>query len=491
MTRKRKVTTTQADQNVSQVTLTTIVRGSMKKYAEEVNLERAIPDFRDGFKPVSRRLLFAGNDIAKDTKVKSARITGDVLGKYHPHGESGAASALATLVNDSTNTYVGTGNWGTPTDPPAATRYTEAKLSKFGRSFFAKFYFDKQVTPHVPTYDRATVEPLVLPALLPNVFFNGGSGIGVGLRSSLPSFTPPSVLKTMCRLLEQEELTPKDYAKGLEFFEPWGARPSKTTQNRKNIEVLMANVSGSVEFASDVEVLRDAKAVRLASIAPGINETKLVARLRAMSEISSVYSNDGLVIEVKKTLNFVEFDKLVDKIRKMTVASQHYAILTTERIPIQGSETGEYRVRFHETSIPELMVLWLKWRVKLEYRSLKHQIALMGKAIARTELLIFACDNLDTIFKALRSDNPDAYLMKHLKLSKEDANTILELKVRQLSKLDQNALTKTLKEQVAHTNLLKKKVKNPTAQVLAFLKSCVDQFVLMDSPMGQKQWVLK
>lgn len=481
----------QKDLNIVRQTLTHTVRESMKTYAAETNLERAIPDFRDGFKPVGRRLLFAASTIAKETKTKSARIIGEVIGKYHPHGDMSVGGALATLVNNGTNEFTGIGNWGTPTDPPAAPRYTEVHLSKYGRSFFARYYIDKQVTPFVPTYDRALVEPLVLPALLPNVFFNGGQGIGVGLRSSLPSFTPPSVLTLMCRLLRGEQLEPSDYAKTLKFFEPWGAQPSRDKKNRKAILEFMKSSNGSVQFESDIEVLRDNKIIRIRAVAPGINEDKLVAKLRAMPEVSQCYSNEGLVIEAKRNINYVEFDALVGKLEKMTVASQHYQILVTERMAVKGSEIGEYRVRFHELSIPELMVLWLKWRVKLEHRSLAHQIKLQQAIIARTELLIFACDKLAVIFKALRSPDPEAYLMKHLKLSKEDANTILELKVRQLSKLDQDALRNLLKEQKAHLKNLQIRVKNPAKQVHDFLETCIDQFHLVDSPMGQKQWLLR
>lgn len=489
--RKKVKTIPQKDKNVIQESLTKVVRESMKTYAAETNLERAIPDFRDGLKPVGRKLLFAASTIARESKTKSARIIGEVIGKYHPHGDSGVASALATSVNNGTPEFTGIGNWGTPVDPPAAPRYTEVLLSKYGRSFFAKFYIDKQVTPYVPTYDRALVEPLVLPSLLPNVFFNGGSGIGVGLRSSLPSFTPTSVLQVMCRLLKGEQLEARDYAKALHFFEPWGAKPSKDSKNRKAIVEFMKNPNGSVQFESQIEVHRESKVIQILSIAPGINEDKLVAKLRASPEVNTCYSNNGLVVEIKRTINYVEFDKFVEKLRKMTVASQHYNVLVTERLPVKGSDTGEYRVRFHELAIPELMALWLKWRVRLEAKSLKHQIRIQEAVIARTELLIFACDKLDVIFKALRSSDPEAYLMKHLKLSKEDANAILELKVRQLSKLDQDVLKGHLKEQQAHLKSLQLKIKDPVKQVHDFLASCVDKFHLVDSPMGQKQWILR
>lgn len=480
-----------ADKNVVPQKLTNTVRDFMVVYAAETNMERAIPDFRDGLKPVGRKLLYAASSICKESKTKAARVLGQVIGLYHPHGESGSYSALVTSVNNATPEFFGSGNWGTPVDSPAAPRYTEVVMSKFGRSFFARYYIADEVTSFVPNYDRSTVEPLVLPALLPNVLFNGAMGVGVGVRTSLPSFTPTSVLKTMVRMLEGATLSASDFAKGLEFFEPWGSSPSNNKKTRQAIVELMKNTSGSVAFESEIHIEEEAKTLTLKAFAPGVSIESTVRKIRLFPEVQSVYPSGGIsyVVKAKKTINFAEFNKLVEKIVKLTQGSQHYSILVTERL-LRDVELGEYEVKFHELTIPQLMAKWLHWRISLEKKSLEYQIFLMKKDIARTKLLIYACDNLEVIFKALRSSDPDAYLMKHLKLSKEEANAILELKVRQLSKLDEDKLKQQLKQQQGLLSDLSGRVKRPKEQVRLFLKSCVERFELKSAPMGQKHWVL-
>lgn len=481
-----------ADKNVVPHKLTGLVRDFMVTYAAETNMERAIPDFRDGFKPVSRKLLFAANSICKESKTKAARVLGQVIGLYHPHGESGAYSALVTSVNNATPEFIGSGNWGTPVDSAAAPRYTEVVMSKYGRSFFLPSYVASEVTPFVPNYDRSTTEPLVLPALLPNVLFNGGMGVGVGVRTSLPSFTPPSVISLMIRMLKGEKLTPQIFAKELEFFEPWGSAPTKDKKTRAATVELMKSTSGTVAFDSDCSIEQESKTITIKSFAPGVSIENTVRKLRLLPEVQSVYPSTGIsyVVKAKKTINFAEFDKLVEKVEKATRGAQHYSILVTERLPLEGSEVGEYEVKFHELTIPSLMAKWLHWRIDLEKRSLLYRIKLAKRDIARTKLLIFACDHLEVIFKALRTSDPDAYLIKHLDLSKEDANAILELKVRQLSKLDHDKLKQVLKEQREYLSALNEKVKKPKAEVLAFLTGCVNRFKLKNAPMGQKQWFL-
>ena len=204
MTKKTKPSTALAA--IPEESLVAHVRASMTIYGQEVNLERAIPDFRDGLKPVVRRSLWALSQIGIDSRIKAARIVGDTLGKYHPHGDASCYSAVVNIVNSPVPTIEGEGNWGTLVDPPAAMRYTNASMSFYGKMFFGKNY--RPVTELVHNFDRTHKEPLVLPALLPNLLFNGSQGIGLGLITSIPAFTPGSVLKMMVRILEKEDLSP-------------------------------------------------------------------------------------------------------------------------------------------------------------------------------------------------------------------------------------------------------------------------------------------
>lgn len=255
-------------------------RSAMFTYGSEVNEDRAVPSFQDGLKPVGRRVMWALSNLPKGQQIKSARVVGEVIGKYHPHGDSGPAGMLCTFVNSSIPPVLGIGNWGSMIDPPAATRYTEVKLTNYGETFLAKNYM--AVVPLVPNYDYKDTEPIYLPALLPNILLNDSTGIGVGLATAIPSFTPDSLLKILIRLIDKEEMKPLDYAKALVFHECYGGVVSRTKENRKALVEFFGSTAGSIEFESPFQVNREAKKVLLNRFAPSLNLETLLVKLRAM-----------------------------------------------------------------------------------------------------------------------------------------------------------------------------------------------------------------
>lgn len=466
---------------------------AMFKYGSEVNEDRAVPSFQDGLKPVGRRVMWSLFNMARGTQVKSARVVGDCIGKYHPHGDSGPEGMLSTFVNSSFPPIVGIGNWGSLIDPPAASRYTEVKLSNYGDTFLVKNYM--AVVPLVPNYDYKDKEPVYLPALLPNILLNGAVGIGVGLATSIPSFTPDSLFKVLIRLIDKEQLTAKDYAKSLKFHESYGGQVCTTKASQKALVEFFSGTSGSVEFSSPFQVNRDAKKILLNRFAPNLNLDTLLTKLREMPQVDKVYSGKGLsyIIQIKRNINFNEFDKFLVKLEKMTTASRRFSIYVTER-EIDPENSDKYKVHFHNLSVHELLMKWLKFRINLERDSLQYQIGVQEKEIAYTKLLIFACEpkNLDVIFKALRQADPAAYIAKHLKLSLEQANTILDLKVRQLSKLDQDGLKAKLKKQQDWLSQLQVKVKKPAQEVKRFLEHCLAALDCnSDRKIGMEQWWFK
>jgi DNA gyrase subunit A len=159
-------------------------------YAMSVIIGRALPDVRDGLKPVHRRILFAMNELSNDWDKpykKSARIVGDVIGKYHPHGDMAVYDALVRMAQDFSLRYPlvdGQGNFGSIDDPPAAMRYTEVRMAKLTGELLADI--DKETVDFVPTYDDSLVEPTVLPSRFPNLIVNGSSGIAVGMATNIP-----------------------------------------------------------------------------------------------------------------------------------------------------------------------------------------------------------------------------------------------------------------------------------------------------------------
>lgn len=480
-------------ENTTDKSIMEYANAAMFTYGSEVNEDRAVPSFQDGLKPVGRRVLWSLSQMPKGVQTKSARVSGDVIGKYHPHGSSGPEGMLATFVNSPFPPVLGIGNWGSLIDPPAAARYTEVKLTHFGETFLSKNYL--AVVPTVPNYDYKDKEPIYLPALLPNILLNGSVGIGVGLATTLPSFTPDSLFKVLIRLLNKESLTAKDYAKSLVFHDPYGGQVSQTPMNKKNLVSFFSNTSGSVEFFSPFEVNRDAKKIFLSRFAPGINLETLLTRLRAMPEVDKVYSGKGLsyYIQIKRNVNFNDFDRFITKLQKLTSTQRKFSIYVTERNP-DPKNPDKYTVSFHNLSVPELLMKWLKFRVSLERDSLQYQAGVQEKEIAYTKLLIFACEpkNLDVIFKALRQSDPATYISKQLKITMEQANLILDLKVRQLSKLDQDALRDKLKKQQDWLSQLNTKLKRPAQEVKRFLEQCLTELTCnSERKIGMEQWWFK
>src|SRR5512143_2637111 len=188
------------------------VRQSYMDYAMSVIISRALPDARDGLKPVHRRALYAMYDLSNDWNrpyKKSARIVGDVIGKYHPHGDSAVYDTIVRMVQDFSLRYPlidGQGNFGSVDgDPAAAMRYTEIRMARIASELLADL--DRETVDFAPNYDESTQEPVVLPARIPNLLINGSAGIAVGMATNIPPHNLGEVVDGLIALIEQPELT--------------------------------------------------------------------------------------------------------------------------------------------------------------------------------------------------------------------------------------------------------------------------------------------
>lgn len=485
------------------------VTRSMHIYGSEVNEDRAVPSFQDGFKPVQRRLIWAASKVAT-SKVKSAMPVAEAMGRYHPHGDTSLYGALVTMANANVPTMIGLGNWGSLIDPPAAMRYTNTILSKYGKAFLQSEYL--AVTPKVPNYDSTLEEPLYLPALLPNIFMNAASGIGVGVRTELPSYTPLSLITMCMRMLDGEALTPVDWARGLVFYDAWGSEIVKSKANMAALKAFYEGSSGSVQFYAPVEFDEVRKQIHITKFVSGVRiessdkkrnektnskETGLgvIDKIARMALVDNVDSGQGLayIVQLKKSANMNECKAVHAKIQSMFTAKQSFNIFVTER---QLDADGKYKVTFHNCSVPDVIHKWLKFRLRLEVNSLNWRISEQEKAIAYTELLIHACANLDVIFAALKKrlskEDLCKALMKGLKINEEQAKTVMELRVHQLSKLDQEQLEARLLEQRKTLKQLQRDVKRPVHVVREYLESMRDKFSQFNGTNPQQyQWVLK
>lgn len=299
---------------VPQSSLEHEMRTSFLDYAMSVIVDRALPDVRDGCKPVHRRILYVMNDVAPSTKatVKSARIVGEVMGKYHPHGDSSIYEAMARMAQDFSmgETLVqGQGNFGSRDgDKPAAMRYTEARLSKLGASLMDDM--EKDTVDWMPNFDGTLEEPVVLPTKFPNFLVNGGSGIAVGMATNVPTYNLGEVCNAILAILDNREITDDelftivpgpDFPTGGIIMGRAGAYKAHTTGRGSII----------VRSKTHIEDFRDHQAIVVDEIPYQVNKAQLIIkiaelskekRIEGISEIRDESSKEGLriVIELKR-----------------------------------------------------------------------------------------------------------------------------------------------------------------------------------------------
>lgn len=459
---------------------------NITKYATEVNLDRAVPELYDGLKPVLRRVAWSASHYKNGEAVKSAKIIGTCIGTFHPHGDSATYGAMQTIVHHNVPLLEGIGGWGSLLDEAAAYRYTLARLSKFGQDIFDSKYI--AVTNMVPNYDNTAKEPVVLPVKLPLLILNGADGIGVGITCSIPTFTVDSVIKVLKELLSGKKLKYMDYAKLLRPKQHWGGQIVKTRENYQEWVNLMKTGRASIAFQSHVKVDEVKKEILVVDWPAGLNPLKFVDKVRNLPECSRAYNTMGLEyrVEFKKGGTRQQFTEFVEKVKRLLVAKANYKFNVTHRIAKTENGITSYTTEFLALNIPQFFERWVHLRVQLEKNCLNKQIENQQEIIAYSKLLIFASDHLDIIFKALRNADSCGYLVKYLKISEKEANQILDLKVRTLSKLDQTELKKKLKEQQLVLKDLKYKYSHPKETIINDLDGVVD-LITLDSKMRDKK----
>jgi DNA gyrase/topoisomerase IV subunit A len=442
---------------------------ALKVYGEEVNLNRAVPDYRDGLKPVARRLLYALHSMPKGQLLKTARLIGDTMGRLHPHGSAAILGATATLVVCECPPIAGVGNWGSIIDPPGADRYTNVRMSAYGSTFFHTDY--SPLTKLIPNYDQKDKEPLFLPALLPNLLLNGTDGIGLGLTTRIPAFTPASLLPILADLADGVELSDKDIAKRLEFYHRYGGIVEKDKVNLVKTLALCNSTSGSIQWTSPFVADRDKKTITIGDFGPEINPVKLIEeKVKPCAEVANVYSGKGVsyVIQIRKDVNTNDFDKFAVKFKKMVSSSISYNFYVTSS---KVDSEGRKQVKFANVTLVALMKMWVKFRINLETASLKNRLEINKKRDAYLALMILASNSLDLILKALKTEDPQSAISKSLKISMEDANSILDLPLRRLTKLNQTSLEDERSKLSGIVKDLNKRLAAPEKEVSNFLRS--------------------
>ncbi|MAS87075.1 MAG: DNA gyrase subunit A [Micavibrio sp.] len=397
------------------------MKQSYLDYAMSVIVSRALPDARDGLKPVHRRILFAmkdgGYDSSKPYK-KSARIVGDVMGKYHPHGDSAIYDAMVRLAQDfsmSLPLVDGQGNFGSMDgDPAAAMRYTEARLAKAGEALLDDI--DKETVAFRPNYDESVYEPVVLPSRVPNMLVNGAGGIAVGMATNIPPHSLSEVIDACCAFVDNPTLTTEDlmhYIPGPDF--PTGGY----IMGKNGIHKAYTTGNGSVMMRAktSIEDIKNGReAIIVHEIPYQVNKSRLLEKIgelarektvEGMSEVRDESDRDGvrIVIELKKD---VQSDVILNQLFR------HTQLQTSFACNMLALDHGKPRTML----LRDMIEIFVKFREEV---IIKRTIYELGKAREKAHVLCglaVAVANIDEVIKVIRNA-PNPVEAKELLLAKQ------------------------------------------------------------------------
>ena len=437
-------------EGIEKQTLRAFTEKAYLDYSMYVILDRALPAIGDGLKPVQRRIVYAMSELslaAGAKHKKSARTVGDVIGKFHPHGDSACYEAMVHMAQDFAYRYPivdGQGNWGSSDDPKsfAAMRYTESRLTRYATLLLQEL--EQGTVDWTPNFDGSLEEPTLLPARVPNLLLNGGSGIAVGMATDIPPHNLREVVKACIALLEDPELSTRKlmaFVKGPDL--PTGA---EIVSPRNDLVQMYETGSGGYRARAtyevvDGEIVIEALPFQVSGnkvqeqIANQMRQKKLpmVEDLRDESD----HENPTRLVIVPKS-NRVDIPALMAHLFATTDLERTYRV-NLNVIALDG--------RPRVMGLKALLLEWLEFRMNTVTRRLSHRLA---KLIARLHILdglLIAYLNLDEVIRIVRTeDKPKPKLMKRFALSDEQAEAILETKLRHLARLEEMKIREEQKE---------------------------------------------
>lgn len=435
-------------------TVEDVVEDNFMRYSMSVIVDRALPDVRDGMKPVHRRIVYVMNKMGigpTSKTVKSAQIVGEVMGKYHPHGDSSIYDAMVRMAQNWVERYPlvqGQGNFGSMDgDPPAAMRYTEAKMTRVSEALLADI--DKETVDFRDTYDATNQEPKVLPAKLPNLLLNGQVGIAVGMATNIPTHNLGEVVDATITLIDNPEATLDDlmkHIKGPDFPTGaivYGGAPMRQAYATGHGSVMMravANVEETKKGRHRIVVTEIPYGVNKATLIEKIADLVHEKKVTAISDLrdESARGNVRIVIELKKD---AYPKKVLNQLYKLTALQSafHYNMLAL----IDG-------IQPKVLSLQEMLHEFIKHRQKVVRRRTEFELR---KAKERAHILEgykIALDNIDEVIRIIRAskttEEAQKNLIKSFGLSEIQSQAILAMQLRRLTGLEREAIENELAE---------------------------------------------
>lgn len=436
----------QGDDKIIPINIESEMKEAYIDYSMSVIVSRALPDVRDGFKPVHRRVLFGMNELhntfAGDTK-KSARVVGEVMGKYHPHGDSSIYLTMVRLAQEWSLRYplvFGQGNFGSiDGDSPAAMRYTEVKLARMGEEMLRDL--DKETVDFVPNFDNTLLEPAVLPTRIPNLLVNGASGIAVGMATNMPPHNLTESLNASIALIDNpdidldglmEYVKAPDFPTGGEIYGLQGVRDAYETGRGRIV----------IRAKAEIETHDNHDSIVISEIPYGVIKSELVKNIAELADEkkidgiadvtdTSARGKINIVIDVKREANA---KVVLNKLFKMTALQSSFSV----------NNVALVNGRPKSLSLKEILEAFVDHRREVVLRRTRHDLAEAEKEAHLTKGLIIACDNIDEVIHIIRSsvtpEEAKQRLCDRFELDMAQADKIVEMRLRQLTGLEMDKL---------------------------------------------------
>lgn len=444
------------------VTLEEEMKSSYIDYAMSVIVARALPDVRDGLKPVHRRVLFGMHELGlaynKPYK-KSARIVGEVLGKYHPHGDSAVYETMVRMVQDFSLRYPlvdGQGNFGSVDgDSAAAMRYTEARLARISEEILRDL--DKNTVDFVPNFDDSLQEPTVMPAYLPNLLINGASGIAVGMATNIPPHNISQVIDGIVAVIKQPDIsneklmkyiTAPDFPTGGIIFGYEGVKEAYTKGRGKIIIRAKANIETHKNDRVNIVVSELPYQVNKANLIEKIADLTREDKLQDISNIRDESDRDGLriVIELKRD---AQAEKVLNNLYKHTQMQVTFGIIMLALV------NGSPKI----LTLRDTIIHFLKHRMDVLIRRTKYELEAAERRAHILQGYIIALDNIDEVIETIKKskdvETAKHNLMKKFKLSEIQAKAILDMRLQRLTGLERKKIEDEYKETIKLIEKLK------------------------------------
>src|SRR6187399_1522450 len=427
-------------EGVEKQPLRTFTEKAYLDYSMYVILDRALPSLSDGLKPVQRRIIYAMSELglsAGQKHKKSARTVGDVIGKFHPHGDSACYEAMVLMAQDFSYRYPivdGQGNWGSPDDPKsfAAMRYTESKLTRYAEVLLAEL--SDGTVDWQPNFDGSLEEPAFLPARLPNVLLNGTQGIAVGMSTDIPPHNLREIAQACIHLLDEPDAmtrTLMKYVKGPDL-------PTGGEIITPKSDLLAIYNTGNGTFKARAVYREDKEVIVISELPYQVSGNKVIEQIAAQMREKKL----PMVEDIRDESDHEERIRIVIEPKKRADVAQLMAHLfaTTDL-------ERNYRVNINVITLegkPKVMGLrdllneWLTFRTQTVTRRLQFRLDKVDKRLHILDGLLAAYLNLDEVIRIIRrEEEPKPVLMKRFKLTEIQAEAILETKLRHLAKLEE------------------------------------------------------